>query len=183
MKLVELASEAIRILKESGDEGIRSDILAEQLDAPKRRVYDIVAILRAQGQVRSKRKFDGTTVFWVDRSRNFVARSEHDIVIHQLSEVSEERKKLQVENAELKEKLRTTIAKVRRDVQAVESNDKVEFNTSQLCIRALSSSGIKRVRNWGFEVVVETNDPGMLVDPTEEEEDETEQLLRNLQKI
>ena len=67
MKLVDLAVEAIRVLKERGESGIRSDILAEILDTPKRRVYDVIAVLRAVGQVTTTRKFDGTIVTWIDR--------------------------------------------------------------------------------------------------------------------
>ena len=34
-----------------------------------------------------------------------------------------------------------------------------------------------------MEVVIETDEPGMIVDPTEEEHDETEDLLKNIQRI
>ncbi len=182
VKLVELAERAIGILQESGDKGIRTDELADRLDTPKRRVYDIVAILKALNQVTTKRKFDGTTVKWIDKSKDYIPRAEHEATLFKLEEVSTERKQLVVDVAELKEKLRTTKTKLRRDVQATESADKTEFNTSHLCVRALSSSGIKRVRNSGFEVIIETHEPGMLADPAEIEEDENEELLRNLQR-
>ncbi|TFF91064.1 hypothetical protein EU545_05835, partial [Candidatus Thorarchaeota archaeon] len=72
MKLVTLAREAVKILRESGNEGIRSDEIAEMLDVPKRRIYDVVAVLRALRTVSTKRKFDGTTITWIDPLEDYV---------------------------------------------------------------------------------------------------------------
>ena len=49
MKLVEIAHCAVDILKEVGSKGILNVHLAETLDTPMRRVYDIIAILSASG--------------------------------------------------------------------------------------------------------------------------------------
>jgi hypothetical protein len=178
-----LALESVRILKEAGEEGIKSDVLAQQLKTPKRRVYDVIAVLKALDQVETTRKFDGTTIVWVDRSRDFVPKQFHEEMRVQLSQESEERKQLQVQVAELKEQLRITKSKLRRDVQAIELAKKTEFLTTQLRIRALSSSGIKRVEHSGIEVLIETHESGMVVDPSEVEVDENEALLKNLQRI
>ena len=64
MKLVELAKKATNILKDAGEKGINNIELAEKLEMPRRRVYDIIAILRATGLVESKREKGGTRVFW-----------------------------------------------------------------------------------------------------------------------
>ncbi|MFW9956512.1 MAG: hypothetical protein ACFFCT_00455, partial [Candidatus Odinarchaeota archaeon] len=84
--------------------------------------------------------------------------------------------------AELKEQLRITRSKLRRDVQAVEMANKTEFLTTQLRVRALSSNGIKRVNQCGIEVLIETHESGMVVDPSEIEADENEELLKSLQR-
>jgi hypothetical protein len=183
VKLVELADESVRLLKESGSEGIRSDILAEQLCVPKRRVYDVVAVLRALGHVKTKRRFDGTTITWIDQSAEYVPVSDYDQTKAEFLEESNARKQLQVELAEIKEQLRMTKSKLRRDVQTLESSMKTEFNTSQLRIRCLSSRGFKRVSDSGMEAIIETYEPGVIVDPTELEEDRNEALLKNLQRI
>ena len=183
MKLVDLAQESVRILQECGDDGIKSDLLAEQLETPKRRVYDVIAVLKALGHVDTSRKFDGTTITWIDKSKDFVAKNLHDEIRIQLSEESDGRKNLQVQVAELKEQLRITRTKLRRDVQAVEMVDKSEFNTTQLRVRALSSSGIKRVKHDGIEVLIITNESGIVVDPSEIEIDEHEDLIKNLQRF
>jgi sugar-specific transcriptional regulator TrmB len=183
VKLVELARHSVAILKERGEEGIRSDELAEILGVPKRRVYDVIAVLRSLDQVETKRRFNGTTVTWIDKSKNFVARSEYDSLKSRFNEESLERRELQTQLAETKEQLRITRSKLRLDVQAVESADKTEFNTTQLRIRALSSRGFKRVTDSGLEAIVETYEPGIVVDPSEVEVDENEAILKNLQKL
>jgi len=182
VKLVELALESVRILKEAGEEGIKSDVLAQCLETPKRRVYDIIAVLKALGQVDTSRKFDGTTIVWIDHSKDFVAKQSYEELRLQLAQESEERKQLQVQVAELKEQLRITRSKLRRDVQAVEMANKTEFLTTQLRVRALSSNGIKRVNQCGIEVLIETHESGMVVDPSEIEADENEELLKSLQR-
>ncbi|MHA1577900.1 MAG: hypothetical protein ACTSU3_11110 [Candidatus Thorarchaeota archaeon] len=183
MKLVDLAQESVRILQECGEDGIKSDFLAEKLETPKRRVYDVIAVLKALGHVHTSRKFDGTTITWIDRSKDFVPKNLHEeLQIHLLQE-SDERKDFQVQVAELKEQLRITRAKLRRDVQVVELASKTEFNTTQLRVRALSSNGIKRVKHDGIEVLIITNEAGIVVDPSEIEIDEHEDLIKNLQRI
>ncbi len=183
MKLVDLARKTVTILKARGEDGIRSDELAELLSVPKRRVYDVVAVLRSLEQVETKRRFNGTTVTWIDRSKDFILRTEYDGLKIRFSEENAERRDLQTQLAETKEQLRITRSKLRRDVQAVECADKTEFNTTQLRIRALSSRGFKRVTDSGLEAIVETYEPGIMVDPSEIEVDESEVILKNLQRL
>jgi CTP-dependent riboflavin kinase len=183
LKLVDLAKESVRVLKECGDAGIRSDILAEQLDTPKRRVYDIIAVLKALGQVSTTRKFDGTIVKWIDKSRNFVPREYYSEIKIQLDQESSERKNLQVQVAELKEQVRISKIKLRRESTAIETSDRTEFNTTQLRVRALSSNGIKSVKHSGVEVKIETHEAGMVVDPSEVEVDEKKALITKLQRL
>jgi len=146
-------------------------------------VYDIIAVLKALDQVSTTRKFDGTIVKWVDKTKDFVSRESYDTVKMQLDQESTERKDLQVQVAELKEQVRISKIKLRRETTAVESSDKMEFNTTQLRVRALSSNGIKSVKHSGVEVRIETHEAGMVVDPTEIEVDEKKALVTKLQRI
>lgn len=180
LKLVDLAIESVRVLKERGESGIRSDILAEILDTPKRRVYDVIAVLKAVGQVTTTRKFDGTIVSWIDRTKGFVPREIFEDLKIQLDLESSERKTLQVQVAELKEQVRISKTKLRRETLAVETSNKTEFNTTQLRVRALSSNGVRRVEHSGIEVLIETHEPGMVVDPEEKKVDEQEAIIKNL---
>ncbi|MFW9908083.1 MAG: hypothetical protein ACFFEF_05870 [Candidatus Thorarchaeota archaeon] len=183
MKLVELARKSLSILKEIGEEGIRSDELADVLRVPKRRVYDVVAVLKALDHVDTKRRFNGTTVTWVDRSKEFVPKKEYDILKSRLEDESSARREIQTQLAEVKEQLRITRSKLRLDVQAVECAKKTEFNTTYLRIRALSGRGFKRVADSGHEAIVETYEPGLIVDPSEVEIDENESILKNIKSV
>lgn len=183
LKLIELAQKSVSLLKNAGDEGIRSDELAELLGVPKRRVYDVVAVLRALSQVTTNRRFNGTTVVWIDRTKNYVKRSEFEDIKIQLENERMERKDFQTQLAETKEILRRTKSKMRLDSQPIISAEKTEYNTTQLRIRSLSSRGFKRVADSGLEVVIETYESGMVVDPSEVEADENEAILKNLQRL
>jgi hypothetical protein len=183
VKLVELAERSIKLLKKKGDAGIRSDVLASELETPKRRIYDVIAVLKAIGQVTTQRRFDGTLVTWIDKSKDFVPVEAYNETKLTLKKENETRKELQVQVAELKEQLRITKSKLRREAHSVETAEKTEFNSTQLRIRSLSSNGFKRVSDSGMEVLVETHEPGIIVDPTEKYIDEKESLIRNLQSI
>jgi hypothetical protein len=129
------------------------------------------------------RKFDGTTVTWIDRSKEFVPKTAYDELRIMFSDESEERKKLQVQTAELKEQIRIAQKKLSHGVKTVESADKTEFNTTQLRVRALSSNGIKKVEHSGVEVLIQTHEAGIVVDPEEVEEDPQDKLLKAIGKI
>jgi hypothetical protein len=181
VKLVDLAEQSVELLKRSGEAGIRSDLLAEELNTPKRRVYDVIAVLKAIGLVNTQRRFDGTIVTWIDTSKDFVPIETYIEVKQELKVENEARKELQVQVAELKEQIRMTKSKLRREVHSIETANKTEFNSTQLRIRSLSSNGFKKVSDSGMEVFVETHEPGIIVDPTEIETDDKEALLRNFQ--
>ncbi len=183
VKLVELAKESIRLLKASGTEGVRSDILADMLNAPKRRVYDVIAILNALDLVATKRRFDGTTVTWIDRTKDYIPKADYADLKLRLETEHSQRRELQVQVAELKEQVRMTRSKLRRELRTVETLARTEFNTTHLTVRALSSNGFKKVKDSGMEVLIETHEPGMTVDPTVKTPDENEEIIRNLQRI
>ncbi|MFQ5832160.1 MAG: hypothetical protein ACE5H4_05640, partial [Candidatus Thorarchaeota archaeon] len=130
-----------------------------------------------------KRRFDGTTVTWIDHTKDHIALREFEALKAQFEEANNERIELQLQVVQYKEQLRIAKTRLKRDAKAIEAADKTEFDTPQIRVRALSSSGIKRVRNSGIEVVIETNEPGMVVDPTVIEPDDNEVLLRNLQRL
>ena len=64
MKLKEIAQEANKVLKERGSEGINNAELASMIGTPKRRVYDVIAILKAADLIRTNRSGAGTHLFW-----------------------------------------------------------------------------------------------------------------------
>jgi len=183
VRLVEIAERSIDVIKEEGEDGIRSDHLAERLETPKRRIYDVLAILKALGKVETNRRFDGTTISWVDESERYVAKERYSATKEELENVRKQKKDLQVEVAQLKQQLRIAKSKIRRDTEIQQAENRIEFDTTQLRVRPLSNSGFKAVKDSGMEVVIECKESGLVVDPTEKEIDQTEAILRNLQRL
>ncbi|OLS28560.1 MAG: hypothetical protein HeimC2_06170 [Candidatus Heimdallarchaeota archaeon LC_2] len=68
MKLEILATEVIKLLKKSGEGGITNANLSEILKVPKRRIYDVVAILKASRLISTTRNREGTHLYWLDSS-------------------------------------------------------------------------------------------------------------------
>ncbi len=68
LKLFELAKHAIEIIKSAGEEGIINLELAKELDMARRRIYDIIAILKAAKLVKTTRAKKGTMVTWIGSS-------------------------------------------------------------------------------------------------------------------
>ncbi|MHA1910699.1 MAG: hypothetical protein ACTSYA_03290 [Candidatus Kariarchaeaceae archaeon] len=64
VQLETIAERSISALKEYGAEGITSSVLAEELKIPRRRIYDIIAVLRAAGLIHTKRESKGTKIRW-----------------------------------------------------------------------------------------------------------------------
>ncbi len=64
MKLEEIARKSIDIIKEHGSEGVTTSYLADILSVPKRRVYDVKAIMKAAGLINTHRDRNGTRLFW-----------------------------------------------------------------------------------------------------------------------
>ena len=65
MKLEEIARKSIDIIKERGEEGVSTSELAARLQVPKRRVYDVKAIMKAAGLINTSRDKHGTKLYWV----------------------------------------------------------------------------------------------------------------------
>ncbi|MHA1250481.1 MAG: hypothetical protein ACTSRP_10870 [Candidatus Helarchaeota archaeon] len=47
MRLIDIARDSIKVLQTVGDKGINNIELAKKLNIPRRRIYDIIAILKA----------------------------------------------------------------------------------------------------------------------------------------
>ncbi len=70
MKLEDIATKSIEIIKNSGENGISTSELANMLQVPKRRVYDVKAIMKAAGLINTSRDKNGTKMFWNNMVEN-----------------------------------------------------------------------------------------------------------------
>ena len=69
MKLEDIARYSIEIIKENGENGISTSELAGKLGVPKRRVYDVKAIMKAAGLINTTRDKHGTRMYWSHRDQ------------------------------------------------------------------------------------------------------------------
>jgi sugar-specific transcriptional regulator TrmB len=90
LKLFELAKHAIELIKSAGDKGYLNLELAKELDMPRRRIYDIIAILKAAKLVKTIREKKGTIVTWIGSSSDISNISS----LSQTSYISEESNEL-----------------------------------------------------------------------------------------
>lgn len=70
MKLEEIARRSIEIIKDSGNQGVSTAQLAKELKVPKRRIYDVKAIMKAADLIKTSRDRHGTKIFWKESHQN-----------------------------------------------------------------------------------------------------------------
>lgn len=163
MKLVDLSKKAVNILKDAAEKGINNVELAEKLQMPRRRVYDIIAILRAADLVESKREKGGTRVFW-STIPSIEPSPTPTVDTKALEKQKAENTKLEKENLELKDKIKH----LREDLSKGSPKkiaDKHLFETPEVAIRAAKSLKITEVINAGIEVIIKANGKGIIVEP------------------
>ena len=167
MKLVELAKKATDILQDAGEKGINNIELAEKLQMPRRRVYDIIAILRATGLVESKREKGGTRVFWASIPSIETPSAPPDKT-KDTEKLESDNAKLKDENKELKEKIK----RLREDLSkggVKKTSAKQMFDSEGIIIRAAKSLKITEVLSSGIEVTIKASGKGLIVEPISED--------------
>lgn len=167
MKLVDLAKRATQILQDAGEKGINNIELAEKLQMPRRRVYDIVAILQAAGLVEAKREKGGTRLFWSTLPAiepSSAPPSDSKAIEKQKAAIS----KLEKENAELKEKIKRLREDLSKGVPK-KTSAKQMFDSSEIAVRAAKSLKITEVVSSGIEVIIKANGKGIIVEPSSKE--------------
>ena len=167
MKLVELAKKATELLKESGEKGINNIELSEKLQMSRRRVYDIVAILRAAGLIEAKREKGGTRIFWSTipsiESPTTPAADDKEI-----ANLKTKNKKLEDEIGDLKEKIKR-LQKDSTKAGPSKTSKQMMFESSGIIIRAGPNLKITEVVSSGIEVSIKASGKGIVVEPTSED--------------
>ena len=168
MKLVELSKKAITYLKNAGEKGINNIELAEKLQMPRRRVYDIIAILKATGLIESKREKGETQVVWASQSA--IESSDAPLPgTEELDALKEENSKLIEKNEELKEKIKH-LREASTKEEHVKITGKQVFDASGIIVSAAKSLKINEVVSSGIQVVIKVNGKGIVIEPISEDE-------------
>ncbi len=167
MKLVELANKAISLLQEAGEKGFNNIELAQKLHMPRRRVYDIIAILRAAGMVEVKREKGGTRIKWKGSEAILSAEgvsSESPDLVKKLNKITDEKNELEAQVEELKEK----IVKLKDEVSkgtTTFSKSKTQIDVQKIKIKTIKTAKFTKIQTSPIEIILESDEKGFLIEP------------------
>nr|MDO8044735.1 hypothetical protein [Candidatus Baldrarchaeota archaeon] len=160
MHLRDMARKAIEILQEVGEEGCLILELAYKLGVSRRRIYDIVAVLRAADLITTKRERRGTRIIWKTELQYL---KEKKMLLEVIKKERTLRKTIERKLLELRDKETWMEEEEKRGKAIVQTPEMVKFNVSKLRIR--SDGGYLKVSNKGIEAIVESTRPGIIVEP------------------
>lgn len=160
MHLRDMARKAIEILQEVGEEGCLILELAYKLGVSRRRIYDIVAVLRAADLITTKRERRGTRIIWKTELQYL---KEKKMLLEVIKKERTLRKTIERKLLELRDKETWMGEEEKRGKAIVQTPEMVKFNVSKLRIR--SDGGYLKVSNKGIEAIVESTRPGIIVEP------------------
>ncbi|MHA1505651.1 MAG: hypothetical protein ACTSR0_00455 [Candidatus Asgardarchaeia archaeon] len=155
MKLSEIAERAIEIIKKAGSSGIYSTELVKTLDIPRRRIYDIIAILSAAKLIKVKRVKGCSLITWLDNL------PESSKKISQLVEIIDSLKK---ERVELEKKI--------KELEKLDLSKEIVLPYNKVVIKSISPGRIRQVYSTGLDAVVEADGPGIIILPKKEKKKE-----------
>ena len=160
MHLRDMARKAIEILQKAGEEGCLVLELAYKLGVSRRRIYDIVAVLKAADLIATKREKRGTRIIWKTELHYI---KEKNMLLEIVKKERTLRKAIERKLLELREKKTWTREEEKREKDLIEIPELVKFNVSKLRIR--SDGGYLKVSNKGIEAIVESTYPSIIVEP------------------
>ncbi len=166
MKLVDLSKKTIKYLQDAGEKGINNIELAEKMQMPRRRVYDIIATLRAAGLVDLKREKGGTRLFW--STIPSIESAVPEEAPKDLEKLNKKITELEHENDDLKEKIKR-IRDEKSKTSIEKTSEKKKFDSSGVIIRADKSLKIAEVVSSGIEVTIKATGKGIIVEPFSED--------------
>jgi len=155
MRLVEITRKVVEILKESGERGYLSLELAQKLRIPQRRIYDIIAVLKALDLIKTVRERRGTRIIWKTELHH---QKEKELLLKALRRERKLREKFEKYFLSLREKLETI-----GEEKCVQAYKAVKFNVNKIKIK--SEHGYITVSHRGREVIAESMVPGIVVQP------------------
>jgi len=159
LHLRDMARKAIEILQNVGEEGCLILDLAYKLGVSRRRIYDIIAVLRAADLIITKREKRGTRIIWKTELHYM---KEKNMLLEVIKKERTLRKNIERKLLELRDK-ETWVREEEKKKIFVQTPEVVKFNVSKLKIR--SDGGYLKVANKGIEAIVESTHSGIIVEP------------------
>lgn len=167
MKLVDLAKKAISLLQEAGEKGYNNIDLAQKLHMPRRRVYDIIAILRAANMVEAGREKGGTRIKWLGIANlgNMATTSDEtsDLKV-KFDKISSEKEELTAQVEDLKDKIQKMKGEALQKSMEV-SKTKTKFEVTKISIRTVKTAKFTKIQTSPIEIILEADKEGFVVEP------------------
>lgn len=155
MRLIEMTRKVVEILREAGEQGYLSPELAQKLKIPQRRIYDIVAVLKALDLIKTIRERRGTRIIW---KTELHLQKEKELLLKALKRERELRRKIEKRFLSLREKLEAI-----GEEKLISAYKAVKFNVNQIKIKC--ERGCITVSHRGREVIAKSMVPGIIVQP------------------
>jgi len=159
LRLDQVAEKVINFLSSNSGKGFLINELVERLNIPRRRIYDVVTVLRVAGLIRVRREKKGWRVFW---STDIKSSKE---VLEMRKELEEERRRREV--------LEREYVKVQRMLEDV-LRERV-LSSAESAIRGLKYSNkikvvpingrITRINSSGDGLIIEASGDALIVLP------------------
>ena len=177
LKLFELAKQTIEILRSAGEEGIINLELAKELEMPRRRIYDIIAILKAAKLITTTREKNGTKVTWIGASSSI---SE----IPPLSKTFSSDEPDELINTQNSFNQRFTFQNSNISLSKTLSGSFEGILIDSPCLKIRTTSKITRIKPIGImELLVECDSPGFIIETPQDENRKIKEVERAIADV
>ncbi|MCD6515475.1 MAG: hypothetical protein ACTSSP_07435 [Candidatus Asgardarchaeia archaeon] len=175
MKLYEIAARAIKILQESGPEGIHSNELIQKLGIPRRRIYDIIAVFSAANLIKVKREKGGSRLYWMESLPEPSKKISQ--LVDLVEKLKEEKETLTLKIAQLQQELESVRKGI--TVEAIKETkfERIKLPVKKVEIRAEVPHRITRVYSTGIGAIVESDGEGLIIIPELKKNKKTEVVV------
>lgn len=155
MRLMEMTKRAVELLQRAGEQGYLNMELAVKLGVSRRRIYDIIAVLRAVDLIKTVKVRRGTRIIW---KTPLHFQEEKERLLQEYRKLKKEKYSLKKQLAILEEQLEAL-----KEKKVVQTPEIVKFNVRKIKIK--SESGFLKISGRGMEAVVESSSPGIIIQP------------------
>lgn len=155
MRLMEMTKRAVEILQRAGEHGCLNMELAYKLGVSRRRIYDIIAVLRAVDLIKTIKERRGTRIIW---KTPLHFQEEKERLLQEYRKLKKEKNSLEKQLSILEEQLEAL-----REKKIIQTSETVKFNVRK--IRIKSELGFLKISGRGMEAVVESSRPGIIIQP------------------
>ncbi|MHA1917600.1 MAG: hypothetical protein ACTSUV_04725 [Candidatus Ranarchaeia archaeon] len=162
MKIVNITKSIIDLLQNAGKDGINNFKIADLIETPMRRVYDVIAILHAAGFIKKKRTKDGTKIIWLGKTETVEKKIQ--ILTEEINQLKQRNQVLLEQNKEVRAFI-DNVQQINENEPIATSAKPIKFCTPNILVIAESPGQITRTSVKGVVATIETNAPSVTIKP------------------